>query len=122
MAEPILDIKPVAGTVDDGRRVTFNQVVMRKQAEPAGVLLVAIDPGAGLLVWLRPQSVIEQIARVQVPDYSDSISVNVDSPPGELGEPRCALPSNTRPGPLWELKTTAKTNALHKIFSDALGS
>ena len=66
MADPILDIKPVAGTIDDGRRVTFNQVVMRKQADPAGVLLVAIDPDVGLLVWLRPHSVIKEIARVQV--------------------------------------------------------
>jgi len=118
MADPILDIKPVAGTIDDGRRVTFNQVVMRKQADPAGVLLVAIDPDVGLLVWLRPQSVIKEIARVQVPDYSDHLSINVDSPPSELGEP-VRIAKEHIPDSLWELMKTARTNALHKIFADA---
>ena len=120
MAEPILDIKPVAGTVDDSRRVTFNQVVMRKQTDPAGVLLVAIDPDVGLLVWLRSHSVIEQIAKVQVPDYSDSISMNVDSPPAELGEP-VRIAKERIPDALWDLMKTARTNALHKIFADAFG-
>jgi hypothetical protein len=117
MADPILDVKPVAGTIDGGRRVTFNQVVMRKQADPAGVLLVAIDTDVGLLVWLQPHSVIEGIAKVQVPDYADHLSINVDSPPPALGEP-VRIAKEHIPESLWDLMKTAKTNALHKIFAD----
>jgi hypothetical protein len=119
MADLILGLKPVAGTIRDDRRVTFNQVVMHKDPDPAGVLLVAIDAEVGLLIWLRPQRAIEAIARVQIPDYSDHISINVDSPPAELGEP-IRIAKERVPSTLWDLMRTSKTNALHKIFADAL--
>jgi hypothetical protein len=119
MADLILGLKPVAGTIREGRRVTFNQVVMHKDAAPTGVLLVAIDPDVGLLIWLRPQSTIEAIARAQVPDYSDHISINVDSPPAELGEP-VSIAKDLIPSSHWDLMLTSNTNALHKIFADAL--
>jgi hypothetical protein len=43
---------PTPGGIQNLRPVY--QVVMEQQASPAGVMLVAIDRGAGLDVWLRP--------------------------------------------------------------------
>jgi hypothetical protein len=120
MPNSILNIRVVASTIKDGR-VGFNQVVMRRSPDPAGLLLVGIDPSAGLYVWLKPHDDIVPITSVQVPGYSDCIGAfSVAAPPPELGN-GVFIDSRNIPATLWAQITTARTNTLHKAVSDALG-
>ena len=118
MTEPAVAIRPVAGKVKD-RRVTFNQVVAHRESPPAGVALFAIEPDYGLRVWVVSHRTAADVATIQIRDVYDCISMNVDSAPAALGDP-IAYPLENIPEALWEKMLTAKTNALHKIFADAL--
>jgi len=73
-------LKVVTRRVDDGR-VSFNQVVMEQQPAPPGILLVAIDVGEGLYVWLRSHGTLAPHTVPQAAGYSRSL------PPFPIADP-----------------------------------
>ncbi len=83
----ITGVRLVSRTIDGGR-LSFNQVVMEQQASPAGVMLVAIDRGEGLYIWLRPPDDLAQHTSPQAAGYSRALPpFAVDNPPPFLGPP-----------------------------------
>jgi hypothetical protein len=126
MAEPILDIRPVAAKIDDKGQVTFNQTVMLQDPhQPAGVLLVAIDERAeggapALYLWLRPQADVQRASSSQAKGYSESIGGSIDRVREILGGEPVLVSRDRIPNDLWDKIVSARTNALHKLFAEAL--
>jgi hypothetical protein len=118
MADPILDVRLVVATFRNDGRATFNQVVMHQDSAPAGVLLVGIDPNAGLHLWLKPHTLIAGIAKRQAGKYSSYLSINLSAPPPALGDSvfidKAKLPAHLRLG-------GARTNTLHNAVRKMLG-
>lgn len=80
-------LRVITRTVKSGR-VSFNQVVMEQQPPPPGLLLVAVDPDAGLYVWMKSHDAVAPHTVAQAPGYSRALPpVEIAAPPSFLGDP-----------------------------------
>ena len=116
-------IRVISATRRKDGAAVFNQVVMLQDRPPRGLLLVAVHPGVGLLLWMTPFSVIAPHARDQASGYSKNLRIRVDSPPGWLG-PAVEIPldevEETEPG-LWKKIVEARTNTKNKLIRELFG-
>ncbi len=114
----ITGVRLISRTVDNGR-VSFNQVVMDQQEPPAGIMLVAIDPDAGLYVWLRPHDSLAEHTIAQAPGYSQMLPpFAIEDPPDYLGPP-VFFPKETIAG--WDEIAGKQTNTLNRAIRDLFG-
>lgn len=102
------DTRIVVSTVKEDGRVQFGQVIMEQQPAPKQIILVAVDPGNGLLYWKCSHSKLEPYTVSQHRGYSrstSSFSIDEEPPfPGSAWEiPKEEIPnwdaivlSNTR--------------------------
>src|SRR4051812_323620 len=90
---------------------------MEQQDSPAGVMLVAIDRGAGLYVWLRPHNDLAQHTIPQAAGYSRALPpFPVNDPPEFLGPP-VFFPKETVVG--WDELEGKQTNSLNRAIAKA---
>lgn len=80
-------LRVITLTVKNGR-VSFNQVVMEQQQPPPGLLLIAVDPDAGLYVWMKSHDAVAPHTVAQAAGYSRALPpIDIDAPPSFLGDP-----------------------------------
>jgi len=117
---PALPIRVVSATVRKDGRLHFNQVKMLQDQPPAGVMLVGVDKAVGLLLWLVPQALIEQHAKVQHHGYSAALSFVAAIPPPGF-PPSVVVPHTALTAQQWSQIQSARTNTMHRHVADLFG-
>lgn len=81
------NIRIIVSTIGEDGRVQFGQAIMEQQADPKKVILVALDPGFGLLYWECTPRKLKPHTTPQHRGYSRCLpAFSVDDEPSFLGE------------------------------------
>jgi hypothetical protein len=116
------DPRVVVGSLDSNGRATFNQVTqIQATTQPEEIILVAVDPDAGLYVWRLSHAEVDAHAHEQHPGYSRQLrAIDPRSPPDWLGAPEFR-PASDLDAADWTDISAARTNTLKKAVMTALG-